>query len=130
MMKLHNELQARQFPNCRKIASELEVSSKTIQRDIDFMRDQLGLPIDYDQLQFGFYYTETVTSFPSIDVSDVEVAALLVAQKALTHDIARGQLRTFALTRMRKVKTSGIRFKRATGITRSGFGLTDLRLSW
>ena len=38
MMQLHAQLQARKFPNCRKLADELEVSSKTIQRDIEFMR--------------------------------------------------------------------------------------------
>ena len=47
------------------------------------MRDQLGLPIEYDQLHFGFIYTEPVTSFPSIEVSEGEVVALFVAQKAL-----------------------------------------------
>src|SRR5882757_7737356 len=83
MLQLHQQLQAGSFPNCRKLADELEVSTKTIQRDIDFMRDQLGLPIEYDQLQFGFVYTEPVTSFPTIEVSEGEVIALLVAQKAL-----------------------------------------------
>jgi len=62
---------------------ELEVSTKTIQRDIDFMRDRMGLPIEYDQLQFGFFYTEPVTNFPSIEVSEGEVLALFVARKAL-----------------------------------------------
>ena len=80
---MHQRLQAGSFPNCRKLADELEVSTKTIQRDIDFMRDQLGLPIAYDQLNFGFIYTEPVTSFPSIEVSEGEVIALFVAQKAL-----------------------------------------------
>jgi predicted DNA-binding transcriptional regulator YafY len=47
------------------------------------MRDRLGLPIEYDPLRFGFYYTEEVASFPSIEVSEGEVAALFVAQKAL-----------------------------------------------
>ena len=83
MMRLHLKLTAGDFPNCRKLADELEVSSKTIQRDIDFMRDQLGLPIEYDQLNFGFIYTEPVTHFPSIEVSEGEVVALFVAQKAL-----------------------------------------------
>lgn len=83
MMRIHGELTAGDFPNCRKIADELEVSSKTIQRDIDFMRDRLGLPIEYDPLRFGFRYTEAVSSFPSIEVSEGEVAALFVAQKAL-----------------------------------------------
>jgi len=83
MMRLHERLKAGAFPNCRKLADELEVSTKTIQRDIDFMRDRLGLPIEYDQLHFGFVYTEPVTSFPSIEVSEGEVIALFVAQKAL-----------------------------------------------
>ena len=83
MMQLHAQLQARKFPNCRKLAHELEVSEKTIQRDIEFMRYQLGLPIEYDQLHFGFVYTERVTAFPSIQVSEGEIVALFVAQKAL-----------------------------------------------
>jgi len=45
-MRLHEKLRAGAFPNCRKLADELEVSTKTIQRDIDFMRDRLGLPIE------------------------------------------------------------------------------------
>src|SRR3954454_5765727 len=83
MMRLHSALKARQFPNCRKIAERLEVSAKTIQRDIDFMRYRLGLPIEYDSVRFGFYYSEEVTSFPNIEVSEGEIAALFVAQKAL-----------------------------------------------
>ena len=47
------------------------------------MRDRLGLPIEYDPLRVGFYYSEAVASFPSIEVSEGEVAALFVAQKAL-----------------------------------------------
>ena len=83
MLQLHRQIQAGRFPNCRKLAAELEVSPKTIQRDIDFMRDRLGLPIEYDQLHFGFIYTEPVTHFPSVEVSEGEIVALFVAQKAL-----------------------------------------------
>src|SRR5947199_1179777 len=83
MMRLHEKLKAGKFPNCRKLAEEMEVSSKTIQRDIDFMRDRLNLPIEYDQLHFGFAYTEPVTSFPSIEVSEGEIVALFVAKKAM-----------------------------------------------
>src|SRR5437762_10466562 len=59
MMRMHERLKAGRYPNCRKLADELEVSSKTVQRDIDFMRYRLGLPIEYDQLHFGFYYTRS-----------------------------------------------------------------------
>jgi proteasome accessory factor B len=83
MMRIHERIRAGAYPNCRKLASELEVSPKTVQRDIDFMRDRLGLPIDYDQLRFGFYYTEAVANFPNIEVSQGEIIALFVARKAL-----------------------------------------------
>ena len=56
MSKLHTELKAGRFPNCKKLAALLETSPKTIQRDIDFMRDRLGLPIDYDERQWGYFY--------------------------------------------------------------------------
>lgn len=82
-MRLHAALKAKKFPNCQKIGAELEVSAKTIQRDVDFMRYRLGLPIDYHPQEFGFYYTEAVTGFPNIEVSEGEITALLVAQKAL-----------------------------------------------
>ncbi len=54
--RLHEEMEARRFPNCRTVARVLETSPKTIQRDLDFMRDQLGLPIAYDPKRYGFYY--------------------------------------------------------------------------
>src|SRR5438046_9945870 len=78
MMRLHAALKAKRFPNCQKIAAELEVSAKTIQRDIDFMRYRLGLPIDYHPQEFGFFYTEPVTGVPTIDVSAGDVTALVV----------------------------------------------------
>lgn len=83
MMRMHERLKAGRYPNCRKLADELEVSSKTVQRDIDFMRYRLGLPIEYDQLHFGFYYTEPVASFPNVEISEGELIALYVGQRAL-----------------------------------------------
>src|SRR5438477_4211027 len=83
MMRMHERLKAGRYPNCRKLADELEVSSKTVQRDIDFMRYRMGLPIEYDQLHFGFYYTEPVSSFPNVDISEGELVALYIGQKAL-----------------------------------------------
>ncbi len=83
MMRLHRALLANDFPNCQKFSRELEVSAKTVQRDIDFMRDRLGLPIEYSQLEFGYYYTEPVSHFPSFEISEGELVALFVARKAL-----------------------------------------------
>lgn len=45
--------------NCTTIAAELEVSSKTVLRDITFMRDRLGYPIEFDrnQRRNTYYYS-------------------------------------------------------------------------
>ena len=83
MLKIHEKLAGGSFPNCTTLAGEFEVSYKTIQRDIDFMRDQLELPIDYDQKKHGFCYTRPVAQFPLMTVSEGELVALLVAQKAV-----------------------------------------------
>ena len=83
MLRLHRLLQEEHFPNCSTLADELEVSRKTVQRDIDFLRDRMGLPIEYDAGRFGFHYTEPVTEFPGVEMSEGEVVALLIAQKAL-----------------------------------------------
>lgn len=83
MSRLHDLIQSQTYPNCTSLSEELEVSRKTVQRDLDFMRDRLGLPIAYDGQRFGFYYTQPVESVPELDVSEGELVALLIAQKAL-----------------------------------------------
>ena len=82
-MRLHGLLSAGRFPNARSLAAELEVSPKTILRDIEFMRDRLGLPVEYDSSRFGFHYSSPVDAFPTVQISEGELVALLVAEKAL-----------------------------------------------
>lgn len=83
MWKIHQEISAGTFPNCRLLAASLEVSTKTVMRDLDFMRDRLGLPLAYEPIRHGFYYTMPVQDFPVMKVTQGEVAALLLAQKSL-----------------------------------------------
>lgn len=83
MHRIHEALLKGDHPNCTSLGLDLEVSYKTIQRDIDFMRDRLDLPIEYDITKNGFYYTEPVTNFPMVQVSEGELVALFVAEKAL-----------------------------------------------
>jgi len=83
MLRIHDLLSAGRYPNCSLLAREFEVSVKTVQRDVDFMRDQLVLPIEYDRHRHGFAYTGPVGQFPLITVSEGELVALLVAQKAV-----------------------------------------------
>ena len=83
MLRIHQELQAGGYPNCRKLGEQMEVSAKSIQRDLDFMRDRLDLPVEYHPQKFGYYYSQEVSSFPTIQITEGELFALLVAEKAL-----------------------------------------------
>ena len=82
MLQVHEHLQTEQRTNCKKLALALEVSTRTVMRDIDFMRDQLGLPIEYDASTHGFYYTRRVVQFPTMKISEGELVALSVARQA------------------------------------------------
>src|SRR5687767_854607 len=83
MLRIHQDLQAGVYPNATSLANALEVSDKSIHRDLEFMRDRLELPIEYDSIRHGFYYTREVSSFPMMRISEGELFALLVAEKAL-----------------------------------------------
>ncbi len=84
MLRIHEVLQRGQPISRPTLAAELEVSPKTVGRDIDFMRDRLGLPVEYDPARHGFVYTRRVVQFPTITISEGELVALSVARKALT----------------------------------------------
>jgi proteasome accessory factor B len=83
MLRIHQAIQSGRHPNAVSLARELEVSSKSIHRDLEFMRDRLELPLQYDNLHKGYYYTEEVGNFPTLQISEGELFALLVAEKAL-----------------------------------------------
>lgn len=82
-MHIHNAIHAGKYPNGTMLARELEVGVRTISRDIEFMRDRMSLPIYYDDVRHGFYYNEEVAAFPSLTISEGELFALAVAEKAL-----------------------------------------------
>lgn len=85
MHYIHSQLAAERHPNCSSIARHFEMSPRTIQRDIDYMRDRLQLPIDYDPSHRGYFYTQPVSSLPTLQLSHEEIISLLVARQAVAH---------------------------------------------
>jgi predicted DNA-binding transcriptional regulator YafY len=83
MMQIHQAIQSGSFPNATRLARELDVSTKSIHRDLDFMRDRFELPLAYDARRNGYHYTQEVTAFPAFQITEGELFALLVAEKAL-----------------------------------------------
>src|SRR3954471_12899603 len=133
MLKIHDELRRGALINCTKLMKTLEVSRKTVVRDIAFMRDRLDLPIEYDPLIQAYRYTQPVTSFPTVNVTEGELLALLVAQRALEQyrgtpfhhqlEIAFGKL---AAGLRDKISFSPADELRAVSFKNFGLGRTDL----
>lgn len=83
MMEIHESVNRGNYPNASTLARKMEVSTKTIHRDIQFMRDRWDLPIEFDPAYNGFKYTRPVDSFPMLQINEGELFALLIAEKAL-----------------------------------------------
>jgi proteasome accessory factor B len=83
MLRIHEELRCSKPINSTKLVRDLEVSRKTIVRDIAFMRDRLDLPIKFDAQLNAYRYTHPVNSFPTVQVTEGELMALLVARRAV-----------------------------------------------
>jgi predicted DNA-binding transcriptional regulator YafY len=77
------------YPNATSLSGQFEISVKTAQRDIEFMRDRLNCPLLYDKTNKGYYYEDDTFSLPMVYLSSEELASLLIARKFLK-DISGG----------------------------------------
>ena len=84
LLFIDRKIKEHKYPNCISLAGEWEVSDKTIQRDIEYLRDQLDAPIAYDHLKHGYFYTEPSFSLPAISISESDLFSVCVAQNVLS----------------------------------------------
>lgn len=83
MLHIHHALRSRSWPNCVQLGKELRFSPRTIARDIEFMRSRMDLPIEYDEVRKGFYYTRDDVEFPGMKITTGELIALTVARLSI-----------------------------------------------
>src|SRR5580704_16079028 len=81
--EIFHAIKTGRYPNRTKLAETIEVTTKTIQRDIDYMRYQMSLPIEFDFAKGGYYFTKAMTELPLFQLTEAELVSVFVAQKAL-----------------------------------------------
>ncbi len=69
--------------SAKQLAPEWEVSYKTIQRDIEYMRYQLDAPIEYSAKKRGLYYSEDNFNLPAFSIKESDLFAVYLAQQLL-----------------------------------------------
>jgi len=83
IMLIDERIRGREYPNASTLARDLELAVRTIGRKIEFMRDVLDAPIEYDATRRGYYYSQRNWSLPSMRVTEGELLGLALAQLAL-----------------------------------------------
>lgn len=81
--KIREGMRCGVLANCSSMAAEYEVSSKSILRDIDYLRHQRDAPIAYDSSRRGYYYSEEQYRLPAIDLNESDLFAICIAEKTL-----------------------------------------------
>lgn len=63
LLHIHEKIKSGCYPNSKQLAYDLETSEPTINRDIEYLRDSRGAPIQYDFTNRGYFYTEDYELF-------------------------------------------------------------------
>ncbi len=75
----HGQVKAARSPNARKLAERFEISVKQAQRDIEFMRDRLGMPLAYIPEKKGYELEDVGYELPPVWFKEDELMALCLA---------------------------------------------------
>lgn len=75
----HERVKTFAYPNARNLTERFEISPRTAQRDLDFIRDRLGAPLEYDHGRKGYYYTDDSYELPSVWYSEESVISFALA---------------------------------------------------
>ena len=76
--QIDDELRSGSYPNSEELAAKMEVSPRTILRDIEHLRLFYDAPIEYDYNKRGFYYTEPNFFIKSVMLTEDEVKTITI----------------------------------------------------
>ncbi|SNB45457.1 YafY family protein [Geobacter sp. DSM 9736] len=109
------QVKAGRYPNATTLAQQFEVVTKTAQRAIDYMRDQLNAPLQYNSTRKGYFYTDNTFVLPASEPTQEEMLAILLAQNILANS-AQGVI-------SQQIKSFGRKLFGKNGL----FGVTEKR---
>lgn len=75
----HGQIKAGKHPNSRHLAEEFEISGRTAQRTIEFMRDRFAAPLAFNRGRNGYFYTDDAYELPGHWISETNVLSLALA---------------------------------------------------
>jgi len=83
MSRVVDEIRSGINRNCTTLSVELEISARSILRDIAYLKDVLGAPIEYSYEEKGYYLTDVNWCMPYRITSKQDMLALVLGAKLL-----------------------------------------------
>nr|WP_320012159.1 WYL domain-containing transcriptional regulator [uncultured Desulfobulbus sp.] len=77
----HSQVKRQRYPNAKKLVEEFEISERTAQRDIDFMRDRLLAPLIFDRSRNGYGYDDASFEIPVHWLDEDNLLSLALAAR-------------------------------------------------
>ena len=110
IVRIHERLGNEQQITAESIAREFEVSARTIKRDIEFMRDRLGVTIAWDATTHRYFCTHHHDLLPLLRLDAGEALALAVAgcTFAAWHGSPLGRALTAALEKIAPIVAGAV----------------------
>jgi proteasome accessory factor B len=71
--------------NSSDFMAEFGISRRTVARDLDFLRDEEGAPLEYDGQSHGFRLTDETFALSPVTISRKEAFSFALARKLLDH---------------------------------------------
>jgi predicted DNA-binding transcriptional regulator YafY len=83
ILMLDEAIRSGSFPSIANLARKAEVNERTIERDIEYLRDIYQAPIKYDRQKRGYYYSELNFFIKSIILTEGELFSIALFDRLL-----------------------------------------------
>jgi predicted DNA-binding transcriptional regulator YafY len=84
LLLIDKAIRSGKYPNATKLAELAEVNPRTIQRDIEYMRDMYGAPLEYDPSRRGYYYSEENFFIKGVPLTEGELFSIALFDQLLS----------------------------------------------
>lgn len=83
IMAMDDEIRKGRYPNVQRFCEMFEVKKRTVLEDIKMMKESMGLEIEYDHFNRGYYNANPKKELPSFQLTEGEVFALTLGKEML-----------------------------------------------
>lgn len=84
--KIHQEIALENYPSRKRLAEIINaknLSVRNVQRILNFLRNELNAPLEYNRQKKGFYYKNIGWNIPLQNLKEKELLAIFIAENAL-----------------------------------------------